>query len=170
MESISSTRRVCSRTACRQAGTNENIKLCFKALLLVCSIASQARAHVVLTRDDHSQSLVLSGDDGGGGKDGGGGERVVIAGSNMGGDGGGGGQDTRMIMQNADDREGDIVMSGRSMIIPGEDGHIVLADGRSQNDGIRRSQPFNNPFMLWTPYMGGGYSSLNYLRMMPFFG
>lgn len=118
-----------------------------------------AHAHVVLTRDDQSSSLVLTGEDGKGEESSG--DQLVIAGNNM-----GGGQDSRMVMQNAANREGDVVMNGKSMIIPGEDGHIVLADSRQQDDGIRRSPVPPNLFMLWLPYMSPRFA----YRMIPFFG
>lgn len=120
-----------------------------------------ANGHVVLTRDDTGQSLVLTGEDGGkGGKGGkgGGGDRLVITGNNM----GGGTQNSNTVMDDA--TEGDVVINGNSMIIPGEDGHIVLADGRNrQQEG--RGPPPPNPFAFWMPYMSNrmGY------RMMPFF-
>lgn len=129
---------------------------------------TQASAHIVLTRDDRGQNLVLTGDDGGGkgkGK-GGGGDQLVIAGSQMGGSG----QDTNMIVQDAANREGDVVIQGNSMIVPGEDGHIVLADSRSKGGegggggGGYRPAPFN-PMLLWLPYI----SSRSTYRMMPFF-
>lgn len=124
--------------------------------------------HIVLTRDDFSQSLVLTGDDGGGkdgkgGKGGGGDDQLVIAGNQMGGEG----QNSRMVMQDAANREGDIVMNGKSMIIPGEDGHIVLADSRSQNDQQRSSPSPFNPMLLWAPYMNNRYF---YRMMMPYLG
>lgn len=121
-----------------------------------------ANGHVVLTKDDQGQSLVLTGEDG---KKEDGGDQLVIAGHNT----GGGGQDSRMIMQDASNREGDVVINGRSMIIPGEDGHIVLADSRRDDSGSHQHhhqyQP-PNPFMFWAPYM----SSRAMYRMMPFFG
>jgi hypothetical protein len=118
--------------------------------------------HVVLTRDDQGQHLVLSGEDGKKGK--GGGDQLVIAGSQMGGDG----QDSNMILQDASNREGDIVMSGKSMIIPGEDGHIVLADSRNQNQ--RRNQPPPmNPMLFWAPYMNNRYL-YRMMMMMPGYG
>lgn len=98
------------------------------------------------------------------------GEQLVISGQNMGGGGGGGGgESTNMIMQDAANREGDIVMHGRSMIIPGEDGHIVLADSRrNDGDGPPRGPqpPPMSPLMYWAPYM----NSRMFYRMMPFFG
>lgn len=131
-----------------------------------------ADGHIVLTRDDRGSSLVLTGEDGkGGGKGGKGGgddDQLVIAGDNGGGGGGGGGRNTNMIVQDASNREGDVVINGNSMIVPGEDGHIVLADGRSQ--GNERSQqqqpPPPNLFAFWLPYMN---SRMSY-RMAPFFG
>lgn len=120
-----------------------------------------ARAHIVLTKDDRSQSLVLTGEDG---KGGGNGNQLVIAGHNMGG-GDGDGQDSNMIMQDADNREGDVVMNGKSMIIPGEDGHIVLADSRSS--GRSQSGPMPNFFSLWLPFMGG---RMGYRMAYPLFG
>lgn len=118
---------------------------------------SPIQAHVVLTRDDRSQSLVLTGDDGNKG-----GDQVVISGQNMNGNGG----STNMIMQDAANREGDVVMNGNNMIVPGEDGHIVLADGRS-NRAREDVGPMTQNFMpFWMPYMNSPY---NY-RMFPFFG
>lgn len=122
-------------------------------------------AHIVLTRDDMSQSLVITGEDGGKGKGkGGGGDQLVITGNRM----GNGGQNSNMVMQDAANREGDVVMNGNSMIIPGEDGHIVLADSRSRQDGDNgnRPPPMQNLFAFWLPYMN---SRMAY-RMMPFFG
>lgn len=121
-----------------------------------------ASGHIVLTRDDRQQSLVLTGEDG---KGGGNGDQLVISGNNM---GGGGGQSSNMVMQDAANREGDVVMNGNSMIIPGEDGHIVLADSRNSNGGGRGNGGqgmMQNPFALWMPYMYGRSS-----WMMPFFG
>jgi len=118
-----------------------------------------AEAHVVLTRDDQGQNLVLTGEDGKGGSEGG--DQLVIAGHNMGGD-----QDSKMVMQNAANREGDVVISGKSMIIPGEDGHIVLADSRQQDDRTNGPPMPHNPFMLWMPFMSPRFA----YRMMPFFG
>lgn len=130
-----------------------------------------AEGHIVLTRDDRGSSLVLTGEDGkGGGKGGkGGGEddQLVIAGDNGGGGGGGGGRNTNMIVQDASNREGDVVINGNSMIVPGEDGHIVLADGRSQgNERSQQPSPPPNLFAFWLPYMN---SRMSY-RMAPFFG
>lgn len=120
-------------------------------------------AHIVLTRDDISQSLVITGEDGGKGK-GGGGDQLVIAGNQM----GNGGQNSNMVVQDAANREGDVVINGNSMIIPGEDGHVVLADSRSRQDGDNRNRPppMQNLFAFWLPYMN---SRMAY-RMMPFFG
>jgi hypothetical protein len=114
--------------------------------------------HVVLTRDDHGQHLVLTGEDGKKGKGGGGGDQLVIAGSQMGGQNDGG---SNMVLQDAANREGDIVMSGKSMIIPGEDGHIVLADSRNQSQ--RRHHTPINPLIFWAPFMNNRYMS----RMLP---
>lgn len=139
----------------------------------ISTFFSYANAHVVLTRDDRGQNLVLTGEDGK--NEDGEGDQLVIAGDNMGG-GGGGGQDTRMIMQDAANREGDVVMNGRSMIIPGEDGHIVLADSRQQDGGgggggggfPRHMSPMGpNPLMMWMPFMG---PRLAYRMMMPYMG
>lgn len=114
-----------------------------------------ASAHVVLAKDDRGQHLVLTGEDGKKGK-GGDGDQLVISGTQMGADG----QGSQMVLQNAAHREGDIVMDGKSWIIPGEEGHIVLADARSQN---RRQQPAPiNPLIFWGPYMSNRY----YYRMM----
>ena len=115
----------------------------------------------MLTRDDQGQSLVLSGEDG---KKDDGGDQLVIANHNT----DGGGQDSKMIMQDASNREGDVLINGRSMIIPGEDGHIVLADSRRDDSGPqhhRHNYHRPNPFMFWTPYM----SPRMMYRMMPFF-
>lgn len=123
-----------------------------------------ASSHIVLTKDDYSQSLVLTGEDGGGGKGkgkGGGGDQLVISGNDMGGDG----QSSNMVMQDASNREGDVVINGNSMIIPGEDGHIVLSDSRRREGQAPPPRPFN-PMMYWLPYMSGRYA----YRMMPFFG
>ena len=121
-----------------------------------------ASGHIVLTKDEHSQSLVLTGEDGRGGKGkGGGGDRLVISGSNV----GEGGQGSNMIMQDAANREGDVVINGNSMIIPGEDGHIVLSDSRRRGGGGDGPRPLN-PMIFWLPYMN---SRLSY-RIMPFFG
>lgn len=125
-----------------------------------------ASAHIVLTRDDRGQSLVLTGEDGkGGGKGkGGGGDQLVIAGNNM------GGQNSNMVLEDAANREGDVVINGNSMVIPGEDGHIVLADSRDRQGGGggdgNRPPPMQNLFAFWMPYMN---SRMAY-RMMPFFG
>lgn len=123
-----------------------------------------ASGHVVLTRDDRGSSLVLTGEDGKGGKGKGGGDQLVIAGSNMGGDN----QNTNMVLEDASNREGDVVINGGSMIIPGEDGHIVLADGRSKEGGGGggRPPPFN-PMIFWLPYMN---SRSSLYRVMPLFG
>lgn len=111
-------------------------------------------AHIVLTKDDRSQSLVLTGEDGRGG----GNDQLVIAGNNMGGPTDQGGS-SNMIMQDAENREGDIVMNGNSMIIPGEDGHIVLADSRSKREdsGQQSGPQFNSMLAFWLPYMRGGF-------------
>lgn len=108
---------------------------------------------------------MLTGEDGGkkgkGGKGGkGGGDQLVIAGGGM------DGQSSNMVLEDASSREGDIVMSGKSMMIPGEDGHIVLADSRSQN---QRQQPPMNPLMFWAPYMGNRYL-YRMMMMMPYYG
>lgn len=131
-----------------------------------------ASAHVVLTRDDRGQNLVLTGEEGK--KGGGGGDQLVISGNNMDGEG----HSSNMILQDASNREGDVVMSGRSMIIPGEDGHIVLADSRRQDNGGGGGgggggsgfmPPPMNPFMsYWGPYMSN--RMYPYRMMMPFFG
>lgn len=125
-------------------------------------------SHIVLTRDERGSSLILTGSDGGkGGKGGkgGGGDRVVISGSNMGGDG----QSSNMIMEDASNKEGDIVMNGNSMIVPGEDGHIVLADGRNRGgDGNGPQPPPPNLLALWMPYMNSRMSRNPYRMMMPF--
>lgn len=136
-----------------------------KGLILLAS------GHIVLTRDDRGSSLVLTGEDGKGGKGKGKGEsgdQLVIAGHNMGGGGdSGGGQNTNMVVQDASNREGDVVINGNTMIVPGEDGHIVLADGRGQENGQQRPPPPPpNLFAFWLPYMN---SRMGY-RMMPFFG
>lgn len=120
-----------------------------------------ARGHIVLTKDDQAQSLVLTGEDGSKG-DKGGGDRLVIAGTNM----GSGGQDTNMVMQDASNRDGDVVVNGNTMIIPGEDGHIVLADSRRRGGGGGEPGRLINPLIYWLPYMN---SRLAY-RLMPFFG
>lgn len=119
-----------------------------------------ARGHIVLTKDDRSQSLVLTGEDGKGSS----GDQLVIAGNNMGG--GGNGQDSNMVMQDAANREGDVVINGNSMIIPGEDGHIVLADSRSRHGGGggQGHRPFVSPIMFWLPYMSGR----SVYRMLPY--
>ena len=123
-----------------------------------------AKCHVVLTRDDKGQSLVLTGEDGK--KEGG--DQLVISGNNMDG-GGDGGQSSNMILQDASNREGDVIMNGRSMIIPGEDGHIVLADSRRDGGDSppprQPPPPQLNPFLLWAPFMSRGFGS----RMMPFY-
>lgn len=124
-----------------------------------------ANGHIVLTKDDHGSSLVLTGEDGKGGGKGkgkGGGDQLVIAGHNMGGTG----QDTNMVMQDASNREGDVVIQGQSMIVPGEEGHIVLADGRSKSGGGHMHRtPLINPMMFWLPYI----NSRSMYRMMPFY-
>lgn len=125
-----------------------------------------ADGHIVITKDDRGSSLVLTGEDGRGGKGGKGkgkgkgedGDQLVITGET------GGGRNTNMVMQDAANREGDVVIQGNSMIVPGEDGHIVLADGRSQGNG--RPQPPPNLFAFWLPYMS---SRMSY-RMLPFYG
>lgn len=126
-----------------------------------------ASAHIVLTRDDRGQSLVLTGEDGkGGGKGkGGGGDQLVIAGNNM------GDQNSNMVLEDAANREGDVVINGNSMVIPGEDGHIVLADSRDRQGGgggddRNRPPPMQNMFAFWMPFM----NSRMVYRMMPFFG
>lgn len=122
-----------------------------------------ASSHIVLTKDDNGQSLVLTGDDGKGkgkGK-GGGGDRLVIAGHGMGGDG----ANSNMVMQDASNREGDVVINGNSMIVPGEDGHIVLADSR-RNDQQRPSGPPPNLWAFWMPFLRNSRMAYNY----PFFG
>lgn len=118
------------------------------------SLVAFASAHIVLTKDDRGQSLVLTGEDGKGG----GNDQLVIAGHNMGGNGAEGEQNSNMIVQDAANREGDVVMSGNSMVIPGEDGHIVLADGRSKRADHSPSPMSHMPNMLalWFPYMRGG--------------
>lgn len=122
--------------------------------------SSLASGHIVLTKDDHGSSLVLTGEDGkGGGKGKGGSDQLVIAGHNMGASE----QDTNMVMQDAANKEGDVVIHGNSMIVPGRDGHIVLADGRSKSGGAHR--PAINPMMFWLPYM----SSRSMYRMLPFY-
>lgn len=118
-----------------------------------------ASAHIVLTKDDHGSSLVLTGEDGKGGKGKGGGDQLVIAGHNMGGNE----RDTNMVMQDAANKEGDVVIHGNSMIVPGQDGHIVLADSRSKSGGAPR--PMINPMMFWLPYM----SSRSMYRILPFY-
>lgn len=124
------------------------------------SLAVFADAHIVMTRDDRGQSLVLTGEDGKGGK-GGGGDQLVISGDM------GGNQNTNMVLQDAANREGDVVIQGGSMVVPGEDGHIVLVDGRSNNGGGR--PPPMNYLAQWLPYMSGG--GFGYGRMfMPFAG
>lgn len=120
-----------------------------------------ASSHIVLTKDDNGQSLVLTGEDGKGkgkGK-GGGGDQLVIAGHGM-----GGGDNSNMVMQDAANREGDVVINGNSMIVPGEDGHIVLADSRSNQQSQRRMPP-PNLWAFWAPFLRGrmAYSS-------PYFG
>lgn len=134
--------------------------------LLSSNLITVVDGHIVLTKDDYGQSLVLTGEDGKGGKGGkgGGGDQLVISGSNMGGNG----ESSNMVMQDAANREGDVVINGNSMIIPGEDGHIVLADGRGNN----RQQQFRPPFQsnllaFWLPYMNNRASNYN---SMPFFG
>lgn len=118
--------------------------------------------HVVFARDDQGQHLVLTGDDGGkGGKDGEN-DQLVIAGSQM----GSGGQDSNMVLEDASNREGDIVMSGKSLIIPGEDGHIVLADSRNHNQ--HKHLPPTNPLIFWAPYINSKY--LYRLMTTPYYG
>ena len=155
----------------KQIPKNAIKALCQKLILVVAFllavIAQDSRSHIVLTRDDRGQSLVLTGEDGGkggkGSKGGGDGDQLVISGNNM----GEGGQNSNMVMQDASNREGDVVISGNSMIVPGEDGHIVLADSRNKHGSNGPSPPQPNLFAFWLPYMSNrmGY---NPYRMMPF--
>lgn len=131
----------------------------------VIGLIMLADGHIVITKDDRGSSLVLTGEDGRGGKGGkgkgkgGDGDQLVITGET------GGGRNTNMVMQDAGNREGDVVIQGNSMIVPGEDGHIVLADGRSQGNE-RQQPPPPNLFAFWLPYMN---SRMGY-GLAPFFG
>lgn len=130
--------------------------------IIICKL-SPAQAHIIMTRDDRGGNLLLTDEDGGGGG-GGQGENVVIANDgqsgNSGGGGGGlmggggnGGSNSNFILQDADNREGDVVMNGKNIIIPGEDGHIVMADSRNQANNQQQQFPPNN-FALWLPFLG----------------
>lgn len=129
-------------------------------------------AHIVLTRDDRGGNLLLTEEskrsDG---------DNLIIANDGQNGPGDGGGQNSNFVLQDAANREGDVVINGKNLIIPGEDGHIVLADSRTNNNHYqhRHNPPFlynplsafNNPaFALWWPHLASkarfSYGGLGY--------
>lgn len=110
------------------------------------SYVTGIEAHIVLTRSDMGQNLVLSGQSGG--KKGAGGN-VVLARND--GDSG----SSNFVLEDAANKDGDVIMYGKNIVIPGKDGHIVLADSRNNNghhDQNRGYPPFN-PMILWLPYL-----------------
>lgn len=128
------------------------------------SLITLSEAHIVLTRDDRGGNLLLTGQDGGGQGDSDAQDNLVISNDNgPNGSGGNNGGDENLVLQDAENREGDVVISGKNLIIPGEDGHIVLADTRSNNHNHRPNPPFIHSPMssmggtmaYWWPYMTG---------------
>lgn len=123
-----------------------------------CSFQA-ASAHIVLARDDRGGNLLLTGQDGGG-RDANGDNLIIANDVHAGVGSGGAGQDSNLVLQDAANREGDVVISGKNLIIPGEDGHIVLADSRSNHN---RAQP---PF--WYPPISASLNSHPLAYLWPF--
>lgn len=124
-------------------------------------IVQFAHGHVIITEDHTGKNVVLTGEDdggkgkgkgkgggggGGGGKGkgkGGGNERLVVAGGK-----------TNLVMENAGQREGDVVIDGGNIVIPSREGHIVMTGGpggHSENHQHRGPSPMTL-FQYWWPY------------------
>lgn len=128
--------------------------------LLICLFQTQislVRSHVVLTKDEHGGSkLIISGESEGGKKEEGNNDNLVIANHGQGENG----EDSNFVMQ--DPKEGDVVIDGSNIVIPGDDGHIVLAGPKKHNHQ-------NNNHYYRQSYFGGAspFMSLFNQWMMP---
>lgn len=132
------------------------ISLTFLIVSLQFKIKSVS-CHLVLSKDNHGSKLIITGDENRKGK--GEGDNLVIA--NHGGGHKGG--DSNFIMQNANNRDGDVVIDGSNIVIPGENGHIVMAGNSNHNnhnsghESGYEHKSFSFYQNLWLSYMMKNY-------------
>lgn len=127
--------------------------------IIRCTSLNVVNSHIILTRDDTGGKFLLTEQDGA--QEGG---NLVIANDGHQHSGSGGGQNRNFVMQDADNRDGDVVMDGKNLVIPGEDGHIVLADSRNDNNHghnihhYQQGHKFSNFCPYWFPFWGSRLS------------